>query len=213
MSNPEYLSMQLQGVQGDRPIGSGVSGPTRLDSRSALVVQLAGGKYREASRNGRLFMAHAIVTAPVIYTTAAGTGGPIIHNRLSDRLVSLVAVGFGVTTVATVAAALGITGNKDTAALGSTTAIDSKTNCKIGGANPGAEVYRVATPGAAGSFFVPFGDLHTGALTVDNKGVQWVDLDGMFTLEKDAWASVAASATASTTVASITLVWEEIPLA
>ena len=74
------------------------------------------------------------------------------------------------------------------------------------------EVYRVGTPAAAGTFFMPFGAVHTGALTVDNEGVEWVMLDGMMVLEQHKWASIAASATATTTVASISVIWEEIPL-
>lgn len=185
----------------------------RLDRQRALVNTMAHGKYAEASQRGNLFMAHAIVTAPVIFSTAAGTGGPLLWNGSTTVKGSLLGVGVGVTTVTTVAAALGITGNSGQAAApGSTTAIDSRANLLIGGASSAITPYRVGTPSAAGNFFLPLGSLHTGALTVDNFNYAWFDLDGLITIPPNAWASLAASATASTTVASLALVWEEIPV-
>src|SRR3990167_8855156 len=73
----------------------------------SMVSQLQG-RYYELCYRGNLFQAHAIITAPVIYTTAAGTGGPLIWNNSTDTNVVLLAATFGVTTVTTVAAALGI---------------------------------------------------------------------------------------------------------
>jgi hypothetical protein len=57
---------------------------------------------------------------------------------------------------------------------------------------------------------MPFADLHTGALTVDTSNVRFVDLGGVIIVPPGAWASVAASATATTTVAQIGLIWEEV---
>ncbi len=175
------------------------------------------GRYFEASSRGNLFVAHAIVTAPVIWSTEAGTGGPLLWNGSAatpGRQVNanLLAVGFGVTVVTTVAAALGITGgDEQTAAPTSTTAIDSTANLLIGGAASRCTTYRVGTT-VENHFFMPFAHVHTGALTVDTTGIQWVDLAGMITVPPNSQASVAASATATTLVASISLVWEEIPV-
>ena len=177
-----------------------------------IVSQLMARYYEQCYR-GNLFTAHAIVTAPVIYTTAAGTGGPLIWNGSSSVNVVLLAVTFGVTVVTTVAAALGITGNNgQPTAPGTTTAIDSNRNLKIGGPLPLSTAYRIGTPSSAGNFFLPFGHLHTGALTVDNFGVTFIDLGGCVIIPPQCWASVAASATASTTVASIGLVYTEVPV-
>jgi len=157
-------------------------------------------------------MATAIVTAPVVFTTAAGTGGPLIWNGSTNKLVSVLKVGYGVTTVSTVAAALGLTGNTgQTSAPTSTTAIDSRANLYLGGPASAATPYRVGTPTNAGGFFIPFGALHTGALTVDNTGMYWVDIAGAITAPPNSWVSVAASATATTTVVQVTMIWEELP--
>ena len=70
----------------------------------------------------------------------------------------------------------------------------------------------IGTVSAAGTFFVPFANLHTGALTVDNVGTTWVDMGGSIIVPPGYFASVAASATASTTVASISLLYGELPI-
>ena len=181
-------------------------------SNEQLFSQLHGRFYSLAER-GDLYMAHAIVTAPVVYTTAAGTGGPLLWNKSQTHNAVLLAVGYGQTVVTTVAAALGITGNDEqTVAPTSTTAIDSTENLRIGGRASRVTAYRVGTPAAAGNFLMPFAHAHTGALTTAPGVVNWVPLDGMIVLPPNTWASVAASATATTLVASISLVWAEVPV-
>ena len=178
----------------------------------AIVSELHGRYYEQAVR-GNLFMASAIVTAPVIYTTAAGTGGPIIWNGSSNKNVVLLAAGVGITVVTTVAAALGITGNTgQPSAPTSTTAADSRGNLLIGGDAAAATPYRVGTPVNAGGCFLPFMDAHTGALTVDTGVMRWVDLGGAIVCPPNGWVSIAASATATTLVATLALVWEEVPI-
>lgn len=192
---------------------------TNVDMRQGndgdSIVSQLHGRYYEQALNGNLFMAHAIVTAPVIFSTAAGTGGPLLWNGSTTVNAVILAVGVGVTTVTTAAAALGLTGNTGQAAApGSVTAIDSRSNCMLGGANGLCTPYRIGTPtnagGAAGGFFLPFGHLHTGALTVDNVGIAWFDIGGAIIVPPGGWVSPATSATASTTVASISLLYEEV---
>ena len=59
---------------------------------------------------------------------------------------------------------------------------------------------------------MPFASVHTGALTVDNQGMIWVDVAGAVTVMPDSWVSIAGSATLSTLVAQMCLIWEEITL-
>lgn len=185
----------------------------RLGNHGQQIISQLHGSYYEQSVRGNLYMAQAIVTAPVIYTTAAGTGGPLLWNNSTTVKASIIAVGWGVSTVSTVGAAIGLTGGTgQTAAIGSTTAIDSVKNCYLGGSLPACTTYRVGTPASAGSFFLPFGALHTGALTVDTTGFQWFDVSGLITVPQYGWVSLAASATASTTVMSVSMIWEEIPV-
>ena len=172
------------------------------------------GRYYEQAYRGHLFMAQAIVTAPVIYTTAAGTGGPLLWNPPTSEVNAVIlGVSFGITVVTTVAAALGLTGNSgQVTAPGTTTAIDGRANLKIGGAAGACTPYRIGTVAVAGAFLLPFGHLHTGALTVDTNGVAFVDIGGSLIVPPGAWCSIAASATASTTVGTFGMVYEEVPV-
>ena len=182
-----------------------------------LSIGVAGQSLYEYARIGQLFCARAIVTAPVIYSTAAGTGGPLLWNNSAagDGAVNAVLLGVtcALTVVTTVAAALGITGNSgQTSAPSSTTAIDTSANLRIGGLAPRCNVYRVGTPSSAGSFFLPLAHLGTGALTVDNFENGFIPLDGMIVVPPGSWASLATSATATTTVANLGLIWAEVPV-
>lgn len=178
-----------------------------------VVSQLHGSHYEEANQ-GRIFCAHAIVTAPVIYTTAAGTGGPLLWNGSTTHKLVLLAAGWGISTVSTVAAIIGLTGGSgQSSAPSSTTAVDSVKCTYMGGPAPAGTAYRVGTVAAAGTFFHPLGCLYTGALTTTPGSLMnWVDLNGMFVIPPTGWISWAASATASTTVANLGLVWAEVPI-
>lgn len=178
-----------------------------------LMASGLHGKYREATSRKTIFWANAIVTAPVIFSTAAGTGGPLIWNGSSTINVNLLKVGWGLTTASGAAGSIGLTGGTgQTAAPSSTTAIDGRSNGFLGGAASLATPYRVGTVATAGAFFFPLGDVHTGAVTVDVANTHWVDVDGLFEVPPDGWISIAGSATLTSAVMNICLVWEEIPV-
>lgn len=200
----------IQGQVGQQTLADGAQTTIRQGRTGELNTSDTHGQLYEASARGNLFFAHAIVTAPVIYTTAAATGGPLIWNGSTNKNVSILKVGIGVTVVTTVAAALGLTGNSgQTSAPSSTTAVDSTGNMFIGGPASAANAYRIGTVTNAGNRFLPFANLHTGALTVDNLGMAWIDIAGGFIIPPNCWGSIAASATASTTVMQACIVWEE----
>lgn len=162
---------------------------------------------------GSIFCAYAIDTAPVIYTTAAGTGGPLLWNSPTSGVNAyLLAIAYGESVAATVAGAIGITGNTgQTVAPGSTTAIDSVANLYIGGSLPKCNTYRIGTPSSAGNFFMPVGMVHTGAITVDTQDDNWIDLGAAVIVPPGAWASLAASVTLSSAVMQVGLIWAEVP--
>jgi hypothetical protein len=202
----------LYGQTGVQSVADGNIRPMRMTNEGALAMQAVHGQHFEASRRGKIFMAQAIITAPVIWTTEAGTGGPLLWNGSSGIVCNILAVGIGISTVSTVAAAIGLTGGYgQTAAPTSTTAIDSMTCTLLDGSNPAASVYRVGTTGT-NRFFHPLGDVMTGALTTVPANFGWYNLEGLYSVPYQAFISVAASATASTTVANICLVWEEVPV-
>lgn len=207
------MDVEPRGIVGPQTLADGAQRAFRQGRGGEQIVAELGGRYQELVSRGEVFAARAVVTAPVIFTTAAGTGGPLLWNGSNDKVAVLLGATVGLTVVTTVAAALGITGGSgQTTAPGSTTAIDSHFNCRIGGGLGSVNAYRVGTPTAAGSFFLPFAQLHTGALTVDNLGLGFIDLGGMIQVPPQCWASISASATATTTVAQLGLIWAEIPV-
>jgi len=178
-----------------------------------LSYGMQGSSYYDLARLGRVFVARAVVTAPVIYTTAAGTGGPLLWNGSQTVNAVILGVGYGVTTVTSASGALGITGsNGQTTAPTSTTAIDSVGNTRIGGPAPQCTTYRVGTVANAGSFLYPVIQLGTGALTTDYVENSLVDIAGAIVVPPNCWASIAATATATALVAQLSLIWAEIPL-
>lgn len=186
--------------------------PGRTGKSGETIMSQLHGRYYENAYRGNVFLAQAIVTAPVIYSTAAGTGGPLLWNGTSTVRAELLAVGWGISTVTTVAAAIGLTGGGgQTSAPTSTTAIDGRACTLMGGGTSACTPYRVGTVAAAGTFLFPLGELHTGALTVDTSMMHWVDISGLFVLPQYGWISFAASATASTTVGTFGMIWAETP--
>jgi hypothetical protein len=160
---------------------------------------------------GNIFAAYALVTSPGLWSTAAGTGGPLLWNPPGSGVNAyLQTVLYGNSVADTVAGALGITGNTgQTAAPGTTTAVDSVGNCYIGGSAPKCTAYRIGTPTNAGGFFFPIGMVHTGALTVDTTDDNAVDLGGVVVVPPGCWAAVAASAILTSVVMQIGLIWLE----
>lgn len=207
MANPDYnQALTASGANGGLI-------PSYADAQGGQLVSELNARYYQLAYQRKLFMAHAIVTAPVIYTTAAGTGGPLIWNGSQNTNVVILAVGIATTVVTTAAAAIGITGNTgQTSAPSSTTAIDSNRNMSIGGPLPNSTAYRIGTVTNAGNFLFPLASLHTGALTVDNFGMGWFDIGGAVVIPPNCWASLAASATATTTVMQAALLYTELPV-
>lgn len=207
------MALQVSGFVGPVSSADGAAPAIRQGRAGEVVVSELNARYYEQAVRGNLFMAYAIVTAPVIWSTAAGTGGPLLWNGTSNRNAVILAVGVATTIVPTVAAAIGLTGNTgQTAAPGSVTAIDGRSNGLIGGAASACTPYRVGTPTVAGGFFFPLAQLHTGALTVDNTCMSWIDVGGAVVVPPNGWCSIAASATATTTVGQFGLMWAEVPV-
>lgn len=206
----------LQGGPFSLPAQAQVSGnPTGVPSgyMGELLISGLMAKYSSLVKAGKVFNSYATLTAPVAYSTAAGTGGPLLWNRPNSGVdAHILAVGFSTSVVTTVAGGLGVTGNagQDVAPT-TTTAIDASGNSLVGGAASACTTYRVGTPANAGNFFVPFAQVHTGALTVDTTGLLWVDLGGIVVVPPAAWASIAATAALTTLQAQVALVWAELP--
>lgn len=186
-----------------------------------LAFGTNGSSYYDWAKQGRIYCAFASVTAPVIYSTAAGTGGPLLwNNSMANGGTAvnavILAVSANLTTASSAASTLGLTGNSgQTSAPGSTGAIGALACTNIGGpyATPACNLYSHGTPTNAGNFFMPTHTLDTGAITTASILPAWVDIGGLFIASPGDWISVAASVTASTAVCKVGLVWVEIPIA
>jgi len=185
-----------------------------------LSIGTQGASYYDWARKGKIYVAYASVTTPVIYSTAAGTGGPLLWNNslASGSAVNAVilAVSAGLTTATSVASTLGLTGNSgQTSAPTSTTTIDAVGCTYIGqgtGTSPACNTYRIGTVANAGSFFMPTHTLDTGAITTVNVLPSWVDIGGAVIVPPGSWCSLAAAATATSGVCRVGMMWVEIPI-
>lgn len=181
------------------------------------------GSYYEYARRGLLYCATATVTSPVIFSTAAGTGGPLLWNGtgplsgtkgLNKVIAVPLAVGVGITTASGVAGAIGFTGGTSTAPS-ATTAIDGIQNLNIGSgaSGPQCNVFRVGTVSAAGTFFIPIYQVTTVALTsAPPLSLTWWDIQGMAVVQPGSFFAISASATLTSGVFSIGLIFAEIPI-
>ena len=209
--------MILTGVVG-QPLQSNAPGTKpgiRQGQLNDVIVSELMGRYYESAYRGNVYFANAIVTAPVIFSTAAGTGGPLLWNQSTSYNLVLLKMTCGITTVSTVAGSLGI-GVGISTIPGTLTAIDSMFSAK----NPGvkitgtanAQVSKIGTPSAAATNFFPVFSINTGALTVA-AGLQMTwEIDGAIIVPPGSFASPCGSATLSTLVTNIGLVWMEVPV-
>lgn len=179
-----------------------------------LLISELVGRYSSLCKFGRLFCAYATLTAPVIFSTAGGTGGPLLWNKPKSGIEAhILAIGLSSSVVTTVAGGLGLTGNAGQfVAPSTTTVIDASGSLYIGGPSSGlGGVYRVGTVANAGNIFFPFAQFHTGALTVDTTLMTWMDVGGAMIIGEGCWGSVAGGATLSTLQVQVGMIWAELP--
>lgn len=170
----------------------------------------------QLARNGQLYVAVAAVTGMTVYSTAAGTGGPLLWNNTgvgvgtSKVLAIILGVAVGWTTAPGAAGVVGLTwGTGQTSAPTSTTAITG-VGCTRPSTNqtPACNVYNKGTVANPGVTF--FATHEVEATATGGSAALYVPLDGAIIAQPGDWVSVAAGATISTMVSSISLVWAEL---
>ena len=180
-----------------------------------LLVSEWSGKYSTLAKSGKLFSAHALVTAPVAFGTAAGMGGPLLWNKPNSNVdAHVLAVTFGgLSTAATAAGGIGLTGNAgQTVAPTATTAIDSIQNMLVGGpATALGGVFRIGTVANAGVGIMPLVAVGTGAITAVEIETSWVDVGGAFIIPPGAWGSLAGTVAITAGVIALGILWAELP--
>lgn len=180
-----------------------------------LLISELVGKYSSLVKSGKVYSAYAIVTAPVIFSTAAGTGGPAIWNKPSSTVdAHILGISFGgLSTATSVAGSLGLTGaGGQSIAPTGLTAIDATGNMLVGGpVSQMGGIYRVCTPANPGTQYMPFVAVGTGAITAVEIEASWIDIGGALIIPPGTWGSVAANATLTSGVVGVGLVWAELP--
>jgi hypothetical protein len=122
----------------------------------------------------------------------------------------LMAASWGLSTASGVAGAIGIAMGA-TSAPTTTQAITASGNLTLNGPSPICSVYNYGTVSAAATNFLPLGHVHTGAITLDTDDDNTVHLGGVIAVPPGYFAAVSASATLTSAVLSIGLVWLEVP--
>lgn len=177
-----------------------------------LLVSELLGKYATLSKSQKVFYTSAIITAPVIFSTAAQLG-PMLWNRPSsgvDAHILGISVGQP-TTASTVAGALGWCSNVQATAPTTPTAITA-VNAYAGGGpsamgavNSTATVIVLPTP-----IFFPLTGVNTGAVTTQGVSQSFVDVGGALIIGPGNVGYVCASATLSSGVFTIGILWAEV---
>jgi hypothetical protein len=171
------------------------------------------GRYATLAKSQKLFYASAQITAPVIYSTAI-QAGPMIWNRPASGLDAhiLAILVSQPSTAYTVAGSIGWAANLQPTAPTSPTALTAL-NCYAGG--PASGMGAVNTVGTVLVLplptFMPLIAVNTGAISVTAIATSWMDVGAGLIVGPGTVGYVCGSATLSTGVAFITIVWAEVP--
>lgn len=200
---------------GDTTAADNADSYGRAGRTGEQMVSMIHGKHYESARLGNIFFAWAVCTAPIIWSTEVGTGGPVIYNPSSTHVASILAVGYGVTTASGVIGALGFTGGYDQAATfatSTTITTGGGPNCLlVNNSSSRMEAYLDADTNT-NRWFYPFASVTTRALTATDYRFNWLDVGGKFVVGEDAFIAISASATLTSFVADVCVVWEEVPV-
>ena len=180
-----------------------------------LSVSQLVGRYGTLAKAQKLFYASAIITAPVIYSTAI-QGGPMIWNRPGSGLdAHILAISIGAPTTATgVAGSLGWASNVQATAPTTPTAIVA-VNCYAGGGPSGMGAINstgtvIVLPVPTFAPLIPINTATAGtamsALLQSN-----IDVAGMFVVSPGNVGYVCSSATLTSGVLTIGVLWAELP--
>ena len=205
-----------------------ITGPTISFPTRAFPVQQAGapfgiagelllsalvGKYATLVKSGKVFYTSAIITAPVIFSTAAQLG-PMLWNKPGSGVdAHVLAVGVSSpTTASTVAGAISYASNIQATVPTTATALTVMNAYSSGGVSAMGGVFSTATILVAPTN-VPFPliAVNTGAITTAAVPLNYVDVGGMFQVAPGSIGYICGNATLTAGVFTIGLLWAELP--
>ena len=103
-----YIQSQPTALSNTGRVAGTPNNPGGLLFGESLISEV-NGRYATLALNQRVFSAYAIVTSGVIWSTAAGTGGPLLWNGTTNTSAHLMAVLIGGVSTAKTMATLSIT--------------------------------------------------------------------------------------------------------
>ena len=168
---------------------------------------------------GNVYIATVADTALAAFTATA-LMGPLLYNPTTPVAgkgvtAHLLAISYGLTTAATAAGAIGIVGGATTAPTSTSTTglLVSNARLKAAGA-PASQcsVYASGTVSTAGTLWMPTGQIGTSALTAEICDDNFIHLGGAIEVTPGYFVAPAASATLSTAVLDMCLIWLEVPI-
>lgn len=179
-----------------------------------MPVSEVMGKYATMVKSGRVFYTSAIITAPVIFSTAAQLG-PMLWNKGGSSVDAHI-LGVAVsspTTASTVAGAISYASNVQ--ATVPTTATALTVMNAYSGAGPSAMggVFSTATILVAPTNVpYPLVAVNTGAITTGSLTQCFIDVGGAFIVAPGNIGYICGNATLTAGVFTIGLLWAELPV-
>lgn len=178
-----------------------------------LTISEVLGKYATLVKSQKVFYTSAIITAPVIFSTAAQLG-PMLWNKPGSGLdahILAVAVG-NPTTASTGAGAVGYASANQATAPTTPTAITAVNAyagggpSQMGAVNSGGTVIVLPAP-----IFLPLVGVNTGAITTQALTASYVDVGGALIIGPGNVGYICGSTTLTAGVFTIGIVWAELP--
>lgn len=178
-----------------------------------LTISEVLGKYATLVKSQKVYYTSAIITAPVIFSTAAQLG-PMLWNKPGSGLdAHILAIGVGnPTTASTQAGALGYASANQATAPTTPTAITAVNAyagggpSQMGAVNSAGTVVVLPAP-----IFLPLIGVNTGAITTQALTSSYVDVGGALIIGPGNVGYICASATLTAGVFTIGIVWAELP--
>ncbi len=171
------------------------------------------GKYSTLVKSQKVFYTSAIITAPVIFSTATQLG-PMLWNKPGSQVdAHILAVGVSSpTTATTVAGAISYASNVQATVPTTATALTVMNAYSGGGPSAMGGVFSTATILVAPTN-VPFPLIacNTGAITTGVLTSNYFDVGGMFVVGPGNVGYICGNATLTAGVFTIGLLWCELP--
>jgi hypothetical protein len=197
----------MHGIAGRRTLSNGQVGPVRLGNESGLVTD-CHGKYYEAVKAGRVFVAANQAAVAVTAALATAYTGLVVENPTTSGK-DLVLLRFGYSSTIVIPTALTVIGLMCGYDAGDAAAAITPKNCYLSGPASVATVDNGCTLTGTPVLYEVYGQMNKGADSTTVGGpATIVDLDGSLIIPPGYY--VAAYSFAANTAAMIfSLMWEE----